>query len=214
MIRLSKTILGLFFSLTLGLSLASAQNKNEALSLNASLPETMDWLKSHIPYSYVVLMNKERGVLQREAIGHFQANGCTVTYEITTETLTTGSSTSGDAPSGFNQERWRINLDGLNPRTVRVEPAKRDRPARLVFSSFDPRDPDLVSKIDPGKAFILAVEPAKVIWHSTRTDGQLVRNGEGFVSWTSFSVRNEMKGQAIAEALRHGIGLCRQMKRG
>lgn len=211
MIRLGKTILGLSLSLTLGLSLASAQNKNEALNPNASLQETIDWLKSHIPYSYVVPMNKERSILQREAIGHVQAKGCNLSYEITTETI--GSRTSGDARNGFTQERWRISLDGVNPRTIRVEAAKGDRAARLVFSSFDPRDPDLLSKIDPGKAFISAVEPTKVIWHSTRMDDHPVRNGEGFVSWTSFSVRNEMKGQAIAEALRHVIGLCRQTKR-
>ena len=213
MIRFCKTVLSLSVSLTVSLSLASAQNKNETLSSNASLPETIDWLKSHIAYSYVVPMNKERAVLQREAIGHFQANGCTVSYEVTTETLTTGSTSAGDAPNGFTQERWRINLDGLNPRAIRVEPARGDRPARLVFSSFDPHDPDLLKKIDPTKVYIAPIEPGKVIWHSTRQDDHPVRNGEGFVSWSSFSVRNEAKGQAIAEALRHGIALCRQMKR-
>lgn len=211
MIRLGKTILGLSFGLTLGLSFASAQNKNEALNPNASLRETIDWLKTHIPYSYVVPMNKERGILQREAIGYVQARGCTVSYEITTETMR--SPISGDTPGGFTQERWTISLDGINPQTISVEPAKGDRAARLVFSSFDPHGPEWQSKIDSGKSFVSPVEPAKVIWHSTRMDDHPVRNGEGFVSWTSFSVRNEMKGQAIAEALRHGIGLCRQTKR-
>ena len=211
MSKVSKTLIGLSFSLTCGLLLAPAQNKSESLNPSASLPETIDWLKAHIPYSYVVPMNRERTVLQREGIGHFQANGCTVSYEITRQTME--SSTSDDPRRGFTQDRWRINLDGLNPQMVRVEAAKGDRPARLVFTSFDPRDPALLSKIDPGKPFIAPVEPTKAIWHSMRTDDRTVRNGEGFVSWGSFSVRDEIKGQAIAEALRHGIGLCRQMKR-
>ena len=211
---ISKTILGLFLSLTFGFCVASAQEKNETLSANASLPETIDWLKSHIAYSYVVPMNKERNVLQREAVGHVQAKGCTVGYEITTQTLGMGSSTLGDAPSGLTEERWRINLDGLNANMIRVESAKGDRPSRITFTSFDPHDPDLLKKIDPAKAYIAPFEPGKGIWHSTRLDGRLVRTGEGFVSWSSFSVRNEAKGKAIADALRHGIALCRQLKRG
>lgn len=214
MFRFSKAILGLSFSLIVGLSLASAQNKNETLSSNASLRETIDWLKSHIAYSYVVPMNKERTVLQREAIGHFQANGCTVSYEVTIETLTTGSTSAGDAPNGFTQERWRINLDGLNPEVILVEPAKGDRPARLTFTSFDPHDPNLLKKIDPAKPYIAPIEPGKVIWHSTRLDNMPDRNGEGFVSRSSFSVRDEAKGRAIADSLRHAIRLCRQIKRG
>lgn len=213
MFRFSKAILGLSFSLTVVLSLASAQNKNEILSSNASLRETIDWLKSHIAYSYVVPMNRERTVLQREAIGHFQASGCTVTYEVTTGTLTVGSTNAGEAPSGFTQERWRINLDGLNPEVILVEPAKGDRPARLTFTSFDPHDPNLLKKIDPAKPYIAPIEPGKVIWHSTRLDDMPDRNGEGFVNRSSFSVRDEAKGQAIADALRHAIRLCRQIKR-
>jgi hypothetical protein len=200
MIKLSKVLLSVYVCLTVGALTAQTQNKSETLGPNASLPETLNWLKAHIPYSYVVPTNKERRLLQRQAIGHVQNKGCTLTYEVTIEIR--------EPESELEQQLWRIDLKGLNPRMIRVEPAMGDRAARIVFSSFDPRDPDLLSKIEPGKSYVAPVVPNKTIWHSDRIGVHRVRNGEGFVSWTSFSVRDEVKGQEIAAALKHVIGLC------
>lgn len=210
MTRPSKVLLSMCLCLTLGLLHAQTQNKSETLGPNASLPETLDWLKAHIPYSHVAPINKERSVLQRQAIGHLKAQGCTLTYDITTETLDPASTGVDRTGSAFERQRWEIKLKGLNPRMIKVEPPKGDGPARIVFSSFDPRDPDLLSKIEPGKPFVAPVVPNKTIWHSDRNGDYRVRNGEGFVSWGSFYVRDEMKGQEIAAALKHAIELCRQ----
>ena len=200
MTRLSKVLLSVYVCLTFGALAAQTQNKSAPLGPNASLPETLDWLKAHIPYSYVVPTSKERRVLQRRAIGHVQSKGCTLTYEVTIETREPGSE--------LEQQLWQINLKGLNPQMIRVEPAMGDRAARIVFSSFDPRDPDVVSKMEPGKPFVAPVVPSKTIWHSDRIGDHRVRNGEGFVSWASFSVRDEVKGREIATALKHVVGLC------
>ena len=209
MTRLSKVLLIVYLCLTVGLLSAQTPNKSETLGPKASLPETLDWLKAQIPYSYVAPINKDRRVLERHAIGHLKAKGCTLSYEVSTETLDPGSSASVERPgNAFDQQLWQINLKGLNARTLRVEPQRGDRPARIVFSSFDPKDPDLLSKIEPGKPYVAPVVPNETIWHSDRKGGYRVRNGEGFVSWGSFSVQDEIKGQAIAAALKHAIGLC------
>jgi hypothetical protein len=209
MARPSKVLLSMCVCLTVGLLHAQTQKKSETLGPNSSLPETLDWLKTHVPYSYVVPINKERRVLQRQAVGHLQAQGCTVTYDITTETLDPPSTAVDRTGSAFERQRWEIKLKGLNPQTIRVERPSGDRPMRIVFSSFDPRDPDLLSKIEPGRPFIAPVVPNKTIWHSDRIGDYQVRNGEGFVSWGSFAVRDEIKGQEIAAALKHAVGLCR-----
>ena len=208
MIRPSKVLLSMCVCLTFGLLHAQTQNKSATLGPNASLPETLDWLKAHIPYSCVVPINKGRGVLQRQAIGHVQAKGCILTYDVTSETLDTPSTAIDRTASAFEQQLWQIKLKGLNPRMIRVEPPNGDSPARIVFSSFDPTDPDLLSKIEPGKSFVAPIVPNKTIWHSDRNGDHRVRNGEGFVSWASFSVRDEIKGQEIAAALKHAVGLC------
>ena len=200
MTRLSKVLLSVYLCLTFGALAVQTQNKSAPLGPNASLPETLGWLKAHIPYSYVVPTNKERRFLERRAIGHVQNKGCTLTYEVTIETQEQGSE--------LEQQLWRIDLKGLNPRMIRVEPSVGDRAARIVFSSFDPRDPDVLSKMEPGKPFVAPVVPNKTIWHSDRIGDHRVRNGEGFVSWGSFPVRDEVKGQEIAAALKHVIGLC------
>ena len=200
MIRVSKVLLSVYVGLTVGALAAQTQNKSETLGSNASLPETLQWLKAHIPYGYIVPSSKGRHVLQRRAIGHVQSKGCTLTYEVTIETREPGSE--------LEQQLWRIDLKGLNPRMIRVEPAREDRAARIVFSSFDPRDPDLLNKMEPGKPFVAPVVPNKTIWHSDRIGDHRVRNGEGFVSWGSFPVRDEVKGEEIAAALKHVIGLC------
>jgi len=200
MTRLRTVLLSLYVCLTVGALAAQTQNKSAPLGPNASLPETLDWLKAHIPYSYVQPTNKERRVLQRQAISHVQNKGCTLTYEVTIETREQGSE--------LEQQLWQIDLKGLNPRMIRVEPSVGDRAARIVFSSFDPKDPDVLSKMAPGKPFVAPVVPNKTIWHSDRIGDHRVRNGEGFVSWGSFWVRDEVKGQEIAAALKHVVGLC------
>ena len=200
MIRLSKVLLSVYVCFTVGVLAGHAQNKSETLDPNASLPETLKWLKERIPYSYVMPTSKERHVLQRRAIGHVQNKGCTLTYEVTIETREQGSE--------LEQQLWRIDLKGLNPRMIRVEPAMGDRAARIVFSSFDPRDPDMLNKMESGKSFVAPVVPNKTIWHSDRIGVHRVRHGEAFVSWGSFSVRDEVRGQEIAAALKHVIGLC------
>ena len=200
MIRLSKVLLSLYVCLTVGALAAQTQNKSAPLGPNASLPQALDWLKAHIPYSYVVPTNKERRVLQRHAIGHVQNKGCTLTYEVTIETREQGSE--------LEQQLWRIDLKGLNPRMISVERSVGDRAARIAFSSFDPRDPSVLSKMEPGKPFVAPVVPNQTIWHSDRIGVHRVRNGEGFVSWASFPVQDEVKGQEIATALKHVIGLC------
>ena len=200
MTRLYQALFGVYLCLTVGVLAAQTQNKSETLSPNASLPETLNWLKAHIPYSYVVPTSRERRVMQRQAIGHVQNKGCVLTYEVTIETM--------EAESELEQQLWRIDLKGLNPGMIRVEPAMGDRAARIVFTSFDPRNPDLVAKMESGKSFVVPVVPNKTIWHSDRIGDHQVRNGETFVSWGSFWVRDEMKGQEIAAALKHVIGLC------
>ena len=214
MTRPSKVLLSVYVGLTVGVLAAQAQNKSETLGPNASLPETLDWLKAHIPYSYVAPLNKERLVLQRHAIGQLQNKGCTLTYEVTTETPEADQSMSVDRTGrALEQQRWQINLKGLNPRTLRVEPASGDRAARIVFSSFDPRDPEVVAKMEPGKPFVAPIAPNKTIWHSDRSGEHRVRNGEGFVSWGSFPVRDEIRGQEIAAALKQVIALCQEAKK-
>jgi hypothetical protein len=212
MIRLSIVLLALFVCLTVSLVTAQTQNQSKTLGPNASLSETLDWLKSRIPYSYTQAMDKERRVLQRHAIGHLKAKGCTLTYDVTIETVNPGSTSVETMGNELEQQLWRIDLKGLNPRRIIVEPRKGNRPPRILFSSFDPEDPDFLSKVEPGKPHVELVVPNKTIWHSDRMGGRRVRGGEGFVSWTSFSVRDEAKGQEIAAALKHAIGLCRQVE--
>jgi hypothetical protein len=198
MIRLCKVPLSVYLCLTVGA--LAAQTQNKTLGPNASLPETLQWLKAHIPYSYLMPTSKDGRVLKRQAIGHVQSKGCSLTYEVTIQTLEPGSD--------LEQQLWRIDLKGLNPRMIRVEPGRGDRAARIVFSSFDPRDPDLLNKMEPGKPFVAPIVPNKTIWHSDRIGDHRVRNGEAFVSWGSFPVRDEVKGQEIAAALKHVIALC------
>lgn len=200
MTSISTVLLSVYLCLTVGVLAAQTQNKSATLSPNASLPETLNWLKARIPYSYVVPTGRERRVMQRQAIGHVQNKGCVLTYEVTIETMEPGSQ--------LEQQLWRIDLKGLNPQMIRVEAAMGDRAGRIVFTSFDPRDPDLVNKMESGKPFVAPVVPNKTIWHTDRIGDHQVRNGEGFVSWTSFPVRDEVRGQEIAAALKHVIGLC------
>ena len=205
--KLRKVLLSVAMCLTVGVLVSQGQNKTDTLDPNASLTETLAWLKSHIPYSYLLPTNKDRRAVQRHAISHVQNKGCTLTYEVTSETRESSGSTLADSVgSSLEQQLWRINLKGLNPRMIRVEPAKGDRGARIVFTSFDPKDPRFMSQIESGESFVAPVEPNNTIWHSDRMDDHQVR--KGFVSWTSFPVRDEVKGQEIATALKQVIGLC------
>jgi hypothetical protein len=207
MTKIITVLLSVYVCLTVGVLTAGAQNKSETLAPNASLPETLAWLKSHIPYSYLVPTIKDRRAVQRQAISHVQNKGCTLTYEVTIETMEpSGSTLAGTGGSSLEQQLWRINLKGLNPRMIRVEPATADRSARIVFTSFDPKDPTWQSKIESGESFVAPVEPNNTIWHSDRMDDHQVR--KGFVSWASFWVRDEAKGQDIAAALKHVVALC------
>ena len=108
MIRANKILLSVCVCLTVGLLPGHAQNMTETPGPNAPLPETLAWLKSHIPYSYVAPLNKERGVLQRQAIAHVQTKGCTLSYDITNATLETQATAVDGASRVLEQQRWQI----------------------------------------------------------------------------------------------------------
>lgn len=179
---------------------------------NASLQHTTDWLKSNIPYTYVQPQNSERSALRREAISHVRAKGCTLNYEITSESLPTeplSSANYEDVRKGAERQQWTVDLARLNPRLIRFEASKQqDRPPRIAFSSFDPSDPNVASQLKKDSATVFVNYSSKAIWHSDRMGDHKVR--EEFVGASAFPVKDEAKGSKIVSALIHAVELCRQ----
>lgn len=181
---------------------------------NASLQQTLDWLKANIPYTYVQPQNRERTTLRREAISHVRAKGCTLNYEITSESLPTGPPSSADyddVRGGAERQEWTVDLARLNPRLIRFEPSKQqDRLPRVTFSSFDPSDPNVASQLKRDSVTVFVNYSNKAIWHSDRMGDHAVR--EEFVGASAFPVKNEAQGSKIVSALIHAVELCRQAK--
>jgi hypothetical protein len=208
-------ILMLVTTLTISVSFAQPQN-DRALDLNAPLAETLAWLKAKIPYVYTQPQNSQRGQLRREAVSHIQTRGCVLSYEITSQALNTGppgSADDNDVREGFEQQRWKVDLAGLNPRMIRFEASsQQDRPPRIMFGSFDFNDPEIASRLQTNKVTVITDYQGKAIWHSDRMGSYPVR--EGFVSRSAFPVRDQAKGEEIVVAFKHAVQLCRQAKAG
>src|SRR4030095_16483720 len=160
--------------------------------------------------------NSQLGQLRREVISHLQTKGCVLSYEITSQSLTTGppgSAAAYDVREGVEQQRWKVDLAGLNPRMIRFEASRQqDRPPRIMFGSFDFNDPEIARRLQTNKATVITDYQGKAIWHSDRMGSYPVR--EGFVSWSAFPLRDQAKGEEIVAAFKHAVELCRQAKAG
>ena len=179
---------------------------------NASLQQTLDWLKANIPCTYVQSQNRERSALRREAISNVRAKGCTLSYEITSESLPTRPLSSADyedVRQGAKRQQWTVDLAHLNPSLIKFEASRQqDRPPRVTFSSFDPSDPNVASQLKKDSATVFVNYSNKAIWHSDRIGDHKVR--EEFVGASAFPVKDEVKGSKIVSVLIHAVELCRQ----
>ena len=187
----------------------SATPQKLALDGDASLPETLEWLKANLPFTYTQPRNSERQELTREAVSYVHIKGCTMSYEISSEPLQR-------APAGENvsneldRNEWRIELGRLNSGHVKFQSATQpDRRPRIVFSSFDPSDPEVASKLSRTEPTVFVNYTNKAIWHRTRMGNSTVR--EEFVIWGAIPVKDETIGGQIAKALSHAIELCHQL---
>ena len=174
------------------------QSKKDSLRPDAPISETIAWLKSHIPYSYM-LPTTSNGEARRWTIGGLHNKDCRLSYDITIQTL-------DPAASYFERQRWEVDLAGLNPQMIRIQPATKDAPVRIEFTSFDPHDPDLIRQAQANGG--VTIVKGKAIWQNLRIDNHFVR--EGFETRASFFTRNEERAQELAAALKRGIELCRQ----
>jgi hypothetical protein len=181
----------------LNIKVAQPQSKKESLRPDAPISETMAWLKSHIPYTYM-LPTASNGEVQRWTIGGLHSKGCKLSYDITIQTL--GSDT------GFQRQLWEVDLAGLNPQMIRIQPATKDDPARIEFTSFDWKE--FIRQAQANGGVVMMVERGNAIWQNLRQDNHFVR--EGFESRASFFTRNEERARELAAALKRGIELCRQ----
>jgi hypothetical protein len=103
---------------------------------DAPISETIAWLKSHIPYSYM-LPTTRNGEVRRWTIGGLHSKDCRLSYDITIQTL-------DSVNSYFERQLWEVDLAGLNPQMIRTRPATKHEPVRIEFTSFDPKDPDII----------------------------------------------------------------------
>jgi len=197
------------FCLILASSSGGAQQRR-TLDPDATLAETLAWLKTNIPFTYTHPRNSERKELTREAISHVRTKGCTMTYEISSQPLQ--AATNADYfTSDLERNEWRLELGGLNPRHIKFEAASQpDRPPRILFTSFDPSDPEVASKIKQTGATVFINYSNKAIWHSDRVGDRRVR--EEFVGAAALPVKNQIIGTQIVDALSHAIDLCRKAK--
>jgi hypothetical protein len=178
------------------------QNKQESLRPDDPITETIAWLKSHIPYSYLLPTTGNREV-RRWTIGGLQSKDCTLSYDITIQTLDPDT-------SYFERQLWQIDLAGLNPQMISIRPATKDEPVRIEFTSFDPKDPDLIRQAQTNGG--VAIVKGKAIWQNLRIDNHFVR--EGFETHARFFTRNEERARELAAAFKRGIELCRQNTQG
>lgn len=184
--------------LVLNLNVVQPQSKQESLRADAPVFETIAWLKSNIPYSYLLPTTGNREV-RRWTIGGLQSKDCRLSYDITIQTLDPDS-------SYFERQLWQVDLAGLNPQMITIRPATKDEPVRLEFTSFDPKDPDLIRRAQANGG--VTIVKGKAIWQNLRIDNHFVR--EGFETRARFFTRNEERARELAAALKRGIELCRQ----
>lgn len=183
----------------LSIKVVQSQNKKESLPPDASITDTIAWLKANIPYSYMLPTTGNRNP-RRWTIGGLKGKDCKLSYDITIQTLN---------PDHNDSERqlWQLDLAGLNPQMIRVRPATKDEPVRIEFTSFDPKDPELIRRAQANGGAV-AIVPGKAIWQNLRMDNQFVR--EGYESRASFFTKDEARAGELAAALKRGIELCRQ----
>lgn len=188
--------------LVLNIKVVQPQSKKESLKPDAPLTETIAWLKSHMPYTYTFPTNGNSYV-SRWTIGGLKSKDCRLSYDITIQTLDPDH-------SSFERQQWELDLAGLNPQMIRIQPATKRDPVRIEFTSFDPKNPEFIRQAQANGG--IAIVKGKAIWQSLRNDNQLVR--EGFETRASFFTRNEESARELAAALKRGIELCRQTARG
>ena len=121
----------------LNIKVVQPQSKKESSTPDAPISEAIASLKSLIPYSYM-LPTPPNGEARRWTIGGLHSKDCRLSYDITIETLDPGN-------SYFERQRWEVDLAGLNPQMIRIQPATKHQPVRIEFTSFDPHDPDFNS---------------------------------------------------------------------
>jgi hypothetical protein len=188
--------------LVLNIKVVQAQSKKESLRPDAPIAETIAWLKSHMPHSYTV-PTPGNSYVSRWTIGGLDSKDCRLSYDITIQTL-------DPASSHFERQLWQLDLAGLNPQMIKIQPATKDKPVRIEFTSFDPKDPDLIRQAQANGG--VAIVKGKAIWQNLRIDDRFVR--EGFETRASFFTQNEERAQELAAAFKRGIELCRQTARG
>ena len=197
------------FCLLLAYSSVAAQQR-QVLEPNAPLAKTLEWLKANIPFAYTQPRNRERKELTREAITHVRFKGCTMSYDVTSEPFQ-AAATGDQVNHDVERNEWRIELGGLNSRHIKFEAATDpDLPARIAFSSFDPGNPEVASKLKQTGPTVFVNYTNKAIWHSHRMGVFPVR--AEFVSWATVPVKNETVGTEIVKALSHAVDLCHQLK--
>jgi len=184
----------------LNIKVVQPQSKKESLKPDAPISETLAWLKSHIPYSYILPTTGNRPV-ERWTIGGVKSKDCRLSYDITIQTL------DPDA-SSFQRQLWEVDLAGLNPRMITIRPATKDKPVQIEFTSFDPHDPELIRQAQANGG--VTVVKGNAIWQNLRADNHFVR--EGFETRANFFTQNEERARELAAALKRGIELCRQTK--
>jgi len=184
--------------LVLNLNVVQPQSKQESLRADAPVTETIAWLKSNIPYSYLLPTTGNREV-RRWTIGGLQSKDCRLSYDITIQTLDSDS-------SYFERQLWQVDLGGLNPQMISIRPATKEEPVRIEFTSFDPKDPELIRQAQENGG--VTVVKGKAIWQNLRIDNHFVR--EGFETRATFFTRNDERARELAAAFKRGIELCRQ----
>ena len=184
----------------LNIKVVQPQSKKESLAADAPIRETIAWLKSNIPYTYM-LPATGNGEPRRWTIGGLESKDCRLSYDITIRTL--------DPNNYFERQEWQLDLAGLNPRMITVKPATKHEPVRIEFTSFDPKDPDLIRQAQANGG--VTIVQGKAIWQKLRMDNQFVR--EGFETRAGFFTRDEERARELAAAFKRGIELCRQNAR-
>ena len=180
----------------LNIKVVQPQSNKESLRADAPLSETIAWLKSHIPYSYL-MPTPANGEARRWTIGGLHSKDCKLSYDITIETLGRDDS--------FERQQWEIELGGLNPQMIKIQPATKKEPVRIEITSFNPHDPELIRQAQANGGVM--VVKGKAIWQNLRMNNQFVR--EGYETHARFFTRNEERAQELTAAFKRAIELCR-----
>ena len=129
----------------LNIKVVQSQSTKESLPPNASITETIAWLKSNIPYSYMLPTTGNSDV-RRWTIGGLKSKDCKLSYDITIQSL-------DPVNNYFQRQLWQVDLAGLNPQMIRVKPATKHEPVQIEFTSFDPKDPDFIRQAQAPGAY-------------------------------------------------------------